>query len=59
MVEDPAALQALRELSARSGVQTPGVPTIVVGETVLVGFERESTGARVRAALAGLSTTCS
>ena len=54
VVDDPAALQTLRDLSARAGIKTPGVPTIVIGDTVLVGFEPDATPARIRAAL-GLS----
>lgn len=48
---DPSALQALRELSTRHAIHTPGVPTIVIDDTVLVGFDPTTTPARIRAAL--------
>lgn len=36
---DPGALAELQAISRRAGIRTPGVPTFVVGETVLVGFD--------------------
>lgn len=53
VVRDRAARERLERVSSRAGVRTPGVPTIVVGETVIVGFDTATTPVRVRAALAG------
>ena len=36
---DPKALRELQEISRRAGIQTPGVPTFVMGDRVLVGFD--------------------
>lgn len=36
---DPQALMELQEISRRAGIQTPGVPTFVIGDRVLVGFD--------------------
>jgi glutaredoxin len=36
---DPEALAELRAISGRAGIRTPGVPTFVIGGTVLVGFD--------------------
>jgi len=36
---DPQALAELQEISRRAGIRAPGVPTFVIGETVLVGFD--------------------
>lgn len=36
---DPQALAELRAISRRAGIRTPGVPTFVIGDTVLVGFD--------------------
>lgn len=36
---DPQALAELQTISRRAGIRTPGVPTFVIGETVLVGFD--------------------
>jgi glutaredoxin len=36
---DPRARRELQEISRRAGIRTPGVPTFVIGDTVLVGFD--------------------
>jgi glutaredoxin len=36
---DPQALTDLQAISRRAGIRTPGVPTFVIGATVLVGFD--------------------
>ncbi len=36
---DPEALVELRQISRRAGIRAPGVPTFVIGDTVLVGFD--------------------
>jgi glutaredoxin len=36
---DPNALRELQQISRRAGIRTPGVPTFVVGDTVVVGFD--------------------
>ena len=51
VTREPGALDRLRELTARAGVATPGVPTFVIGEAVVVGFDEKSTPARLRALL--------
>lgn len=48
VTEDEAALLRLRKLSAKSGVVTPGVPAIAIGDTVLVGFDPSSTPNQIR-----------
>ena len=56
VVRDPHALERLRELTARAGIGTPGVPTFAIGNHVIVGFEAETTPARIRALLEGSGT---
>jgi glutaredoxin len=52
--EDPAALAELRAVSQAAGVAPPGVPTFVIGNEVVVGFDDdEGTGRELRALLAG------
>jgi glutaredoxin len=51
VARDGDALERLRVLSARAGIATPGVPTFVIGERVMVGFDAATTPARIRAAL--------
>jgi len=51
VARDEHALDQLRDLSARAGIETPGVPTFVIGDAVVVGFEAETTPARIRALL--------
>jgi len=52
--QDDAALERLRVLSAAAKIAVPGLPTLVVRGTVLVGFDdAATTGAQVRAILAG------
>jgi glutaredoxin len=46
-----ANLERLRELSAAAAIATPGVPTFVIGEAVVVGFDPETTPPRIRALL--------
>lgn len=53
VTHDAEALRRLRELTERAGITTPGVPTFVVGETVIVGFQPQATPARIRALLDG------
>jgi len=49
---DPAALARLGALSRDAGIAQPGVPTILVGAELIVGFDAPaSTGAQIRAAL--------
>lgn len=49
---DSAALTRLNALSAQAGIAQPGVPTLRIGTTLIVGFDTPaSTGARIRAAL--------
>lgn len=49
---DPAALARLNALSAQAGIAQPGVPTLRIGNTLIVGFDTPAgTGARIRAAL--------
>jgi glutaredoxin len=46
---DPQALAELQEISRRAGIRTPGVPTFVIGRTVLVGFDGpEGTGRQLQ-----------
>jgi glutaredoxin len=52
VTSEPAALERLKALSAEAGIQTPGVPTFVIGENVIVGFEPGATPARIGALLA-------
>lgn len=50
---DPEALERLRELSARFGYRTVGVPTFYLRGTLIVGFGTpDSTGERIRRLLA-------
>ena len=53
VTRDRRALDRLRNLSAKAGIETPGVPTFVVGDAVIVGFEAGTTPARIRALLEG------
>ena len=47
---DPKATDDLLKVSRRAGIQTPGVPTFVIGDEVLVGFDGpEGTGRRLLA----------
>jgi len=49
---DPAALSRLIELSRKAGIAQPGVPTILIGGELLVGFDSPaSTGAQIRSTL--------
>jgi len=49
---DTSALVRLRELWRIAGIARPGVPTIRIGNELIVGFDTpETTGARIRAAL--------
>jgi glutaredoxin len=51
---DPDALRELQRLSLEAQVESPGVPTFRIGDTLVVGFERPATtGARIRALLEG------
>jgi len=50
------ALERLRDLTARAGITTPGVPTFVIGESLLVGFDPATTPARLRALLGDAGT---
>ncbi len=51
---DAAARVRLEELSREASVAAPGVPSFVVGGELVVGFDGvETTGARIRALLAG------
>jgi glutaredoxin len=50
---DPEALADLERHSRRAGVGAPGVPTFVVGDAVLVGFDGpQRTGAQLQALIA-------
>jgi glutaredoxin len=51
VTSDPDALERLAALSAGAGIQTPGVPTFIIGDSVLVGFDPNATPARIRALL--------
>jgi glutaredoxin len=51
VIHEPGALQRLREISARAGITAPGVPTFVIADTVLVGFDADTTPARIEAVL--------
>jgi glutaredoxin len=51
ITRDSQTLERLRELSLAAGVATPGVPTFVIGEAVVVGFDPATTPARVRSLL--------
>ncbi len=45
----PGALGRLQELSRKSGIAQPGVPTIRIGDALIVGFDSPATtGARIR-----------
>lgn len=49
---DPAALARLNALSAQAGIAQPGVPTLRIGSTLIVGFDTPAaTGPRIRDAL--------
>jgi glutaredoxin len=37
--DDPQALSELQQISRRAGIRAPGVPTFVLGDMVLVGFD--------------------
>jgi glutaredoxin len=50
---DPRALARLRGAAARNGVTTAGVPAFLVGDRIIVGFDRASTPARLRTLLDG------
>jgi glutaredoxin len=54
---EPGALDRLRDLTARAGISTPGVPTFVIAGTVLVGFDAETSPARIRALLDDVGVT--
>lgn len=57
VAHDPAALARLREIAATRGMSAISVPTFVIGERVLVGFDSgETTGAQIRAMLARATT---
>ena len=45
------ALDRLRDLAARAGITTPGVPAFVIGDALLIGFDPATTPARIRALL--------
>lgn len=50
---DPDALARLHQLSRDAGIAQPGVPTIRVGDRLIVGFDTPATtGEQIRAALA-------
>ncbi len=51
VTRDAVALQRLRDLSARAGIKTPGVPAFAIGPSLLVGFDPQTTPARLRALL--------
>jgi glutaredoxin len=53
VVHDREALRRFRELTEGAGITTPGVPAIVVGHEVIIGFDRATTPQRVRTLLAG------
>jgi glutaredoxin len=49
---DPDALARLIEIARRAGIAQPGVPTIRIGDELIVGFDTPATtGAQVRAML--------
>lgn len=49
---DPQALSRLQTLAREAGIAQPGVPTIRIGTTLVVGFDSPATtGARLRALL--------
>lgn len=49
---DPAALARLNELARQSGIAQPGVPTIRIGNELVVGFDTAATsGAQIRSLL--------
>jgi len=53
---NPEALARLKVLSRQSGITQAGVPSLWVGQQLIVGFDSPATtGARIRAALAGSS----
>lgn len=46
---DPGALAELQAISRRAGIRTPGVPTFVIGDSVLVGFDSpQATGRQLQ-----------
>lgn len=52
---DPAALARLNELSSQAGIAQAGIPSIVIGERLIVGFDSPATtGAQIRALLSGI-----
>ena len=51
VIRDPQALEKLRELSERRSIRAPGVPTLVIGDVVLVGFDPDVTPKRLESAL--------
>lgn len=53
VARDPAALERLRAIVAARGVAAVSVPTFVIGDRILVGFDDgETTGRQIRAVLA-------
>lgn len=49
---DPDALARLSELSRNAGIARPGVPTILIGAELIVGFDTPATtGTQIRSAL--------
>lgn len=51
---DAEALSRLKQLSRQAGIPQAGVPSLWVGQQLIVGFDNATTtGARIRAALAG------
>ena len=53
VAHDADALARLQEIAAARGASAVSVPTFVIGERILVGFDSgETTGARIRAMLA-------
>ena len=49
---DPEALARLIELSRKAGIERPGVPAMLIGAELIVGFDTPaSTGAQIRSAL--------
>jgi glutaredoxin len=52
VTSEPGALERLEALSAEAGIRTPGVPTFVIGDEVIVGFDPAATPAQIRALLA-------
>lgn len=58
VVASPEARARLQALSEAHGVTTPGVPSFVVGDELIVGFvDAKTTGPRLLAAIAGRSAT--